>query len=79
MTITNNSPTKNQEYVWRAAFAVQDKRKRSPRIAEIVDKSGFSLGKVREAISALKALGLVTSEPGRNGTMTFANPRNWKA
>ena len=78
MVNTYDTLTADQIHVWRAAYAVQEKRKRSPRIAEIQEKSGYNLGKTREAIAALKAVGICKSEEGRLGTLLFLNP-NGKA
>lgn len=74
MNTQHENLTGDQIYIWRTAYKVQDKKRRSPRISEIVEESGFSLGKVREAIAALKAAEVASSEEGRLGTLTFQKP-----
>ena len=66
--------TKDQMHVWRRAYTVQDKKKRPPRLDEIVECTGFNIGKVREAIAALKAVGVASSEEKRLGTLLFQKP-----
>lgn len=63
--------TPDQRKVLDAGCYLAEKYGRSPRFAEIVDRTKMSTNKVTACLDVLEAVGNLTREPGKLGTYQF--------